>query len=228
MRYHQQTNNNNNNNNKKLDLHVRASHPSSQLKLLHGSLFAIKCTECSWTDPNNTLDPFCPSLAPASDDSPSPALLDPKNPLAHVPREELPRCPECKTGLQRPGVVWFGEALDEQMLRDIDEWIAREQVDMVLVVGTSGTVWPAAGFAEQARSGGGKGGKKQGGTTTSVVTVNMELDGGRGYLSKNDFGFEGDAGELLPKLLEPVIGRMVQGGENGEGEVRWEGGDCSA
>ncbi|KAK3998366.1 NAD-dependent protein deacylase [Cladorrhinum sp. PSN332] len=196
------------------NLHVRASHPEGQLRLLHGSLFGIKCTRCNWTNPNNTDDPLCEALAAAST-NPSPGephpILDANTPLPSVPAQSLPHCPSCKVGLQRPGVVWFGEPLDERMLDGIDEWIDAEKVDLVLVIGTSGVVWPAAGFAEQARSKG----------ETSVVTVNMELDVGGGGVRKEDFGFQGDAGSLLPELLEPVIGKMVT---DGNGEIRWEGG----
>jgi NAD-dependent deacetylase sirtuin 5 len=35
----------------------------------------------------------------------------------------LPHCPQCQTGLQRPGVVWFGEALDEEMLTGVGKWM---------------------------------------------------------------------------------------------------------
>ncbi|KAK0742413.1 DHS-like NAD/FAD-binding domain-containing protein [Apiosordaria backusii] len=188
------------------NLHVRAQHPPNQLSLLHGSLFSLKCSEspqCSWTDPLNTADPLCPALAPASEDSVDPTkplpLLDPSKPLADIPASELPHCPECKTGLVRPGVVWFGEMLDEGMLDEIDGWIEKEVVDMVLVIGTSSFVYPAAGYAERARTKG----------RTSVVTVNLEItekDWGR--MKEGDFGFEGDAAVLLPVLLGPVIGTL--------------------
>jgi NAD-dependent SIR2 family protein deacetylase len=86
------------------------------------------------------------------------------------------------------------------MLASIDRWIARERVDMVLVVGTSSLVWPAAGFAEQAR-----GGNEMG---TSVVHVNLdaEEEGNLRKLGRGDFAFAGDAGEVLGRLLAPVVG----------------------
>lgn len=197
----------------KPDLHPRASHPPSQLHLLHGSLFAIKCSnapECSWTDPLNLSDPFCPALAAASEEAPpSPTaqihpLLDPSRALPKIAASELPHCPECGTGLQRPGVVWFGESLDGAMLRAIYDWIQAEPVDMVLVVGTSSVVYPAAGFAEQARTKG----------RTSVVTVNLDAEkpATLAELKEGDFAFAGDAAEVLPRLLEPVIGEMREDG----------------
>ncbi|GAB1315838.1 DHS-like NAD/FAD-binding domain-containing protein [Madurella fahalii] len=194
------------------DLHPRASHPPSQLHLLHGSLFTIKCSNtprCSWTDPANVADPFCPALAAASEDAPADPtqvhpLLDPSRPLPRIAASDLPRCPACGTGLQRPGVVWFGEGLDRGMLRAVHDWIRGGVVDMVLVVGTSSVVYPAAGFAEQARTKG----------RTSVVTVNLDAEspGTLATLQEEDFAFQGDAAEVLPRLLEPVIGKMRDDG----------------
>ncbi|KAK4150331.1 DHS-like NAD/FAD-binding domain-containing protein, partial [Chaetomidium leptoderma] len=51
-------------------LHLRASHPSNQLKLLHGSLFTLKCSSptCTFTEPENFASPLCPALAAAAVD----------------------------------------------------------------------------------------------------------------------------------------------------------------
>lgn len=60
-------------------------------------------------------------------------------PFATLP----PRC-ECGT-LLRPDVVWFGEMLpDDAVARAVG---AIRQADLLLVIGTSGVVYPAAGFA---------------------------------------------------------------------------------
>lgn len=83
------------------------------------------------------------------------------------------------------------------MLAEADAWIEEKPVDIVLVVGTSAVVYPAAGYSELARS-----------KNTAVVTVNLEIEGG--LRNKNDMHFEGDASVLLPKLLEPVIGKPPQ------------------
>lgn len=169
----------------------------------------MKCSntpECNYLEKNNTADPFCPALAAASEDISDPTktlpLLDPSHPLPKISPSDLPKCPKCKTGLQRPGVVWFYESLDEDMLDGIEEWIEKETVDMVLVVGTSSVVYPAAGYAERARTRG----------KTSVVTVNLEIDDEvKRKMKKGDFAFEGDAAVLLPALLEPVIGKLDVG-----------------
>jgi NAD-dependent SIR2 family protein deacetylase len=114
-----------------LDLSQRAEHPSSQLKCLHGSLYDIKCSNesCDWMQKGNFDDPFCASLAPASVDMPNGEplpLLDPYHRIKHITEDELPRCPKCRTGLQRPGVVWFGEDLDSATMMEIAAWLNTE------------------------------------------------------------------------------------------------------
>ena len=85
---------------------------------------------------------------------------------ARLPAGEPPRCPKCGDWL-RPGVVWFGEMLDIDRLSAAED--AARECDLMLVVGTSGLVYPAAGLPQTARRGGAK-----------VVIVNpaeSELDG---------------------------------------------------
>lgn len=61
-----------------------------------------------------------------------------------------PRCPHCG-GLARPGVVWFGEPIDPEVMRASLEAL---DCDMCLIVGTSAVVYPAAGLVlEAARRG---------------------------------------------------------------------------
>ncbi|KAK4103223.1 DHS-like NAD/FAD-binding domain-containing protein [Parathielavia hyrcaniae] len=203
------------------NLHIRANHPPSQLRLLHGSLFTLKCSSptCSHTEPENLNSPLCPALAAAAVDAPPPSsasasapteihhhpLLDTANPLptippaslppASLPPASLPHCPRCTPPCS-------ARACD--MLAGVDEWIRRGRVDVVLVVGTSSLVWPAAGIAEAAR-----GDSKRG--KTSVVPVNVDAESPEGLVrlveGEEDFAFGGDAAEVLPRLLEPVIGR---------------------
>lgn len=116
-----------------LDLSQRAQHPPDQLMALHGNLFDIKCSDdaCDWVQRGNIDDPFCPALKPASVDATPEEmkdLLNPMQPLDPIPRDQLPSCPKCKAGLQRPGVVWFGETLDEAMLKRADAWMEKDTV----------------------------------------------------------------------------------------------------
>jgi NAD-dependent deacetylase len=69
----------------------------------------------------------------------------------HLPRGEPPRCPNCG-GLLRPSVVWFGEALDPGTLVRAEQAVTA--ADVLLVVGTSGMVYPAAGLPARAREAG--------------------------------------------------------------------------
>lgn len=68
-----------------------------------------------------------------------------------VPIPVPPHCPSCGQML-RPHIVWFGESLDP---RDMDGAIeALENCEVMLVIGTSGVVQPAASFASAAAAGG--------------------------------------------------------------------------
>ena len=62
-----------------------------------------------------------------------------------------PRCGRCGN-LVRPGVVWFGEMLPPGAMEAAER--AAQACDVMLVVGTSGAVWPAAGLAGMARRSG--------------------------------------------------------------------------
>jgi NAD-dependent SIR2 family protein deacetylase len=125
--------------------------------------------------------------------------MDPNINTTTINPDDLPRCPDCKEGLLRPGVVWFGEALPEDTLMEISEWIAKDKIDLILVIGTTATVYPAAGYVDQARRRGAK-----------VAVVNMDGLGGElgaaSNLRDGDFLFQGDAAKILPKILKPIIG----------------------
>ncbi|CAI6020724.1 unnamed protein product [Clonostachys chloroleuca] len=188
------------------NLSQRANHNPDMLLPLHGSLFDIKCTNCDWIQEGNYDDPFCSALSAASVDVPpgeTLPLLDPNHQLNPISRDELPKCPACKVGLQRPGVVWFGEKLDDAVLQSADDFVNKEPVDMMLVIGTSAQVWPAAGYIEMARARGAR-----------VVVVDPsaqdEAESSGGEL--RDFAFAGDAAELLPDMLQPVVGRLQDDG----------------
>lgn len=101
-----------------------------------------------------------------------------------LPAGEPPCCPRCQAFL-RPDVVWFGEMLDPSALERAEYAAIHAQV--MLVVGTSGLVYPAAGLALTARRGG-----------AQIVIVNpqdSELD------SIADVCIRARAGEALPALL---------------------------
>lgn len=101
-----------------------------------------------------------------------------------VPIPILPTCEICGA-LVRPHIVWFGESLDPTDLRRCSE--ALQSCDLLLVIGTSGVVYPAAGFASVA---------KQGGAT--VVEINLDETPQSNLV---DLGLRGRAKDLLPQLL---------------------------
>ena len=95
----------------------------------------------------------------------------------------LRACPRCGEPM-RPGVVWFGETLDPEVWRGAMK--AVQSADALVVIGTSGEVYPAAGLVEVAASAGAK-----------VVVVNLEegpLD------SFATVALHGRAAEVLPQI----------------------------
>ncbi|KAJ2976885.1 hypothetical protein NQ176_g4683 [Zarea fungicola] len=191
------------------NLSQRAGYPLPQLRTLHGSLFDIKCHNetCNWMQSGNYDDPFCEALIEASMDAPvgqTLPLLDPYHRIRHIQEDELPKCPQCHVGIQRPGVVWFGEKLDETMLFDIEQWLNRDKVDLMLVIGTSAQVFPAAGYIEDARDHG---------AVVAIINPDAERQEELEKLKPHDFAFGQDAASCLPILLEPVIGTAQADGE---------------
>ncbi|KAK6849259.1 NAD-dependent protein deacylase [Apiospora arundinis] len=186
-------------------LSPRAGHSPDMIRMLHGNLFDVKCFDekCKYIEPNNLRDPLCPALAPASEDYPvdqTLPLLDPKKPTPKIKTEDLPHCPSCKRSgkksLLRPGVVWFNEPLDDAMLDEVDAWVDKEPIDVMLVIGTAAAVYPAAGYTEKARKRGAR-----------IAVINPDPKAKAG-LTNNDFFFDADAAEILPKLFELVIGKL--------------------
>jgi NAD-dependent deacetylase len=93
-----------------------------------------------------------------------------------------PYCERCGNML-RPDVVWFGEPLPLRTLAAAEK--AAQACDLMLVIGTSGVVYPAAGLARMAA-----------GKVVIINTESTELDGAA------DAVLNGKAAELLPQLLE--------------------------
>lgn len=96
-----------------------------------------------------------------------------------------PLCPGCGNYL-RPAVVWFGESLPHAELQQAQD--AAKGCDVMLVVGTSGNVYPAAGLAHIAARGGAR-----------VVIINPQATG---LDQVADVRLQGTSAELLPQLLK--------------------------
>lgn len=95
-----------------------------------------------------------------------------------------PRCARCGNRV-RPAVVWFGEMLPAHAVEAAERAVNRCRV--LLVVGTSGAVWPAAGLAATAR--------RAGGLMAIVNPHPSEIDDAAHALLR------GTAAQLLPRLL---------------------------
>ena len=61
------------------------------------------------------------------------------------------RCPQCRAWL-RPDITWFEDDVDATVFARAGELVT--SADLFVSVGTSGAVWPAAGFAQQAQRSG--------------------------------------------------------------------------
>ncbi len=142
------------------DLHQRAGNVDAIR--LHGDILAAR-----WLDD-------CPRRDRGG------SVCDPERAEAGRP----PACAECGNRL-RPDVVWFGEPLPPGAI-DAAERAARN-CTLMLVVGTSGAVWPAAGLAERARG--------RGALVAIVNPVASEIDDQAQHLLR------GTAAGVLPRLL---------------------------
>ncbi|WP_339108998.1 NAD-dependent deacylase [Thioclava sp. GXIMD4216] len=96
-------------------------------------------------------------------------------------------CPECGQRATRPDIVWFGE-----MPYRMDEiWTALRAADLFVSIGTSGNVYPAAGFVQDASRAG-------------VATLELNLDPSSGT-SRFDESRHGPATELVPDWVDKLL-----------------------
>jgi len=101
---------------------------------------------------------------------------------------QAPACPQCgQPGRLRPDIVWFGE-MPYEMDR-IERALA--DCDLFVSIGTSGAVYPAAGFVQTARYHGAR-------------TLEMNLDPSEGSFHFHDSRM-GRAGELVPDWVEQIL-----------------------
>jgi NAD-dependent deacetylase len=122
---------------------------------LHGDIWRLRCTACGADFPNR-----------------------------RVPLPKLP--PHCACGgVARPGVVWFGEALPEGLMKEAEHAAAAAEV--FLVIGTSAVVHPAAGLIPYAKQSGAR-----------VIEVNPAPSAATSIV---DCCLQGPAGEILPQLV---------------------------
>ena len=97
-------------------------------------------------------------------------------------------CPSCgETGRMRPDIVWFGE-MPYEMDR-IDD--ALRACDLFVSIGTSGAVYPAAGFVQTARYCG-----------ATTLEMNLEPSLGSVFFEESRTG---PASELVPQWVDDIL-----------------------
>jgi NAD-dependent deacetylase len=102
-----------------------------------------------------------------------------------LPIQILPHCLACQ-GLLRPHIVWFGESLAVTDLQK--SYDSLQTCEVCLVIGTSGVVYPAAGFAAVAKGAG-----------AFVAEINLDVTSNSDLV---DVSLQGRAREIVPLLLE--------------------------
>ena len=147
------------------DLHERAG--SYSVIHIHGSIFAPRCIKCK--------HPYTFSST-----------------YAQVPesgcRVAPPLCELCEKPV-RPGVVWFGEPLYEPDLRAAI--YAAENSDLLIAVGTSGVVQPAALIPRWA--------KDKGAQVKQINPNSTPID------EVSDYNIRATAAEALPQLVAALF-----------------------
>lgn len=128
---------------------------SKNLLELHGNIWKTRCTAEGTVEDNRDV------------------------PLATIP----PVCPRCGA-LLRPHIVWFGEALDEKVLRRASAESAACRV--MLVIGTSSLVYPAASLPGVAAEAG-----------AAVIEINPS---GTPLTARATLSIRGLSGEVLPAI----------------------------
>ncbi|HEY9565346.1 MAG TPA: NAD-dependent deacylase [Nocardioides sp.] len=105
----------------------------------------------------------------------------------HKELSDFPPCPRCGVSELRPDVVWFGE-IPYEMGR-IQAALMR--ADLFVSVGTSGAVYPAAGFVQMAKACGAR-----------TLELNLVPSEGTAFFDEARHGL---AGELVPSWVDEVI-----------------------
>ena len=100
---------------------------------------------------------------------------------------DRPPCPACGARALRPDIVWFGE-----MPYRMDEiFAAIARADLFVSIGTSGAVYPAAGFVQQAKTAG-----------ASTLELNLERSQGSAWFDESRLG---PASDLVPAWVEEML-----------------------
>ncbi|UCD59295.1 MAG: Sir2 family NAD-dependent protein deacetylase [Candidatus Hydrogenedentota bacterium] len=146
---------------------------------LHGSVYRLRCLGCGKKVPRER-ETFLNEFAEL--------IAEMRQKGTHNIFALMPRC-ECG-GMFRPDFVAFGEAV-----QDLQESIAASSACRVmLVLGTSGVVYPAASLPSYAQDAG-----------ATIVEINPKKSA---LTHLADYFLQGPTGELLPRVTEEVRRRL--------------------
>lgn len=101
---------------------------------------------------------------------------------------DRPSCPECGVAALRPDVVWFGEI----PYRMNEIYGALRRADLFVSIGTSGAVYPAAGFVQDARELG-----------AQTLELNLEPSQGSRWFTEARYG---PASKIVPEWVGELLG----------------------
>ena len=105
----------------------------------------------------------------------------------HGTLRDGPSCPSCGEAALRPDIMWFGE-----MPYRMDEiFAALGRADLFVSIGTSGAVYPAAGFVQHASGHGAR-----------TLELNLERSQGSRWFDETRLG---PASELIPQWVGEVL-----------------------
>lgn len=104
------------------------------------------------------------------------------------PLIDRPACPACAAPTLRPDVVWFGE----MPYRMSEIYAALREADLFVSIGTSGAVYPAAGFVQNARELGAR-----------TLELNLERSQGSHWFHDSRLG---PATEVVPQWVDQMLG----------------------
>ncbi len=151
------------------DLHEKAG--SLDVLHIHGALNEVCCIHCNYKEI-------------ISNEKIAQNINEPQI----TPPDTCPRC----NSIMRPNVVWFGEPLPNDIWNKAKEVV--EQCDLMLIIGTSGLIYPAAGLSDEA-------------IKNKIETVQITLDE-TPIDTLVTHNFRAKAGEILPKLFNVAFGEM--------------------
>ncbi|KAL6050541.1 NAD-dependent protein deacylase [Balamuthia mandrillaris] len=193
-------------------LHQRAGSPNSLVHELHGTVYRHICSKNRHLHPYvldpATLKPPSPSSSASASSSSSSSSAqrdtgeeeeekgeeeyDPeKDEFFTHDKKKFPRCQECGSYL-RPDAVLFTEGLPDEAWTEASLAVARmTKGDCMIIVGTSGVVYPAASLADRAIAKGG----------VRVIEVNPEPST---FSNDVDVFLQGPSGQVLPALVEEL------------------------